>query len=344
MKQRENPGVRGTALQNRIAAMQPLRKPVVIAVVAIAAAVVAGIGLGLATESHDSGQPAAATATPNAVDLTADQLAGIKIEPAATYRFPVAVDAVGSISLAQDPAIVQAESTLVAAAASFELTHKELARATDLAGNGGGVAQRELEQATSDQETAAAALKAARDAVSALGVDNTDIEAMIAAKQIQTKGSGAWLLAEVVESDSPLVHAGQTVEVHAVAFPDRTFHGRVTKVYATVDPDTHRVGVRCEIDDPVAGLRPGMLVDLSIEVQPPTDSVAIPYDGVVREGDGTMTAWVTTDRKHFTQRTVVTGLREDGRVQILTGVQTGELVVTDGAIFLDNMLQAPPSD
>ena len=87
-----------------------------------------------------------------------------------------------------------------------------------------------------------------------------------------------------------------------------------------------------------------MLADVSIEVQPPMDSVAIPYDGVVREGDGTMTAWVTTDRRHFTQRVVATGLREDGRVQILEGVQAGELVVSDGAIFLDNMLQAPPSD
>jgi len=343
MNQRINPGARGTVIRNRIASMPLLRKPAILAAVGIAAAAIAVIGLGLATESHDSGQPAAA-AVSNAVDLTPEQLAAVKIGAAALYRFPVVVDAVGSISLAQDPAIVQAESTLVAAAASFELTSKELTRATDLAGSGGGVAQRELEQATSDQQTAAAALKAARDAVSALGVSDADIDDMVASKNIQAKGAGTWLLAEVAESDSPQIHAGQAVEIHAVAFPDRMFHGRVSKVYATVDPDTHRVGVRCEIDDPAAGMRPGMLVDLSIEVKAPVDSVAIPYDGVVREGDGTMTAWVTTDRRHFAQRVLVTGLREDGRVQILKGVQAGELVVTDGAIFLDNMLQAPTGD
>ena len=65
---------------------------------------------------------------------------------------------------------------------------------------------------------------------------------------------------------------------------------------------------------------------------------------MVREGDGTLTAWVTTDRRHFTQRIVKTGLREDGNVQILAGVTPGELVVTDGAIFLDNMINAVPSD
>jgi cobalt-zinc-cadmium efflux system membrane fusion protein len=41
---------------------------------------------------------------------------------------------------------------------------------------------------------------------------------------------------------------------------------------------------------------------------------------------------------------VRTGARDAGWVQILQGVQPGELVVTDGAVFLSNMLLAPPSD
>jgi cobalt-zinc-cadmium efflux system membrane fusion protein len=57
-----------------------------------------------------------------------------------------------------------------------------------------------------------------------------------------------------------------------------------------------------------------------------------------------MTAWVTTDRQRFSQKIIETGLRRDGRVQILEGLQRGELAVTDGAVFLSNMLQAPPSD
>jgi cobalt-zinc-cadmium efflux system membrane fusion protein len=65
---------------------------------------------------------------------------------------------------------------------------------------------------------------------------------------------------------------------------------------------------------------------------------------VVRESDGTMTAWVTTDRRHFVQRVLSTGLRTNDQVQILDGLQRGELAVTDGAVFLDNMLEAPPSD
>jgi membrane fusion protein, heavy metal efflux system len=53
---------------------------------------------------------------------------------------------------------------------------------------------------------------------------------------------------------------------------------------------------------------------------------------------------VTTDRHHFAQRVVHTGMRTGGQVQILDGLQAGELVVSDGAIFLSNMLETPPSD
>jgi membrane fusion protein, heavy metal efflux system len=53
---------------------------------------------------------------------------------------------------------------------------------------------------------------------------------------------------------------------------------------------------------------------------------------------------VTTDRRHFVQRVIKTGLRKDGQVEILDGLQRGELAVTDGAVFLSNMLGAPPSD
>jgi cobalt-zinc-cadmium efflux system membrane fusion protein len=47
---------------------------------------------------------------------------------------------------------------------------------------------------------------------------------------------------------------------------------------------------------------------------------------------------VTTDRRRFTQRTVTLGNRKDGFRQILGGLNPGELVATDGAIFLSNML------
>jgi cobalt-zinc-cadmium efflux system membrane fusion protein len=153
-----------------------------------------------------------------------------------------------------------------------------------------------------------------------------------------------WMLANVSETDVPLFHLGQTVQVNVMAYPNHVFKGKVSKIYETVDPNTHRVAIRSEIADPNDELRPGMLANFVIQVRNPMEATAIAANGVVREADGTMTAWVTTDRHRFGQRIIKIGLRNDDRVQVLDGLQRGELVVADGAVFLSNMLQAPPSD
>jgi cobalt-zinc-cadmium efflux system membrane fusion protein len=261
----------------------------------------------------------------------------------------------------------------------LELTSKELARAKDLYTTNVGVPQRELEQAISDQQTAEGALKAARDAVRVFGKSEAEIDQIIASRKIDpalvvpspiagqiTSFNGPpgllvqpgsppapytvanvfikWMLANVVESDIPLFHLGQPVQVKVTAYPNRVFHGKTSKIYAAVDPDTHRATIRSEITDPRNELHPGMLANFIIRVQNPVEATSIPANGVVREADGTMTVWVTTDRHRFVQRIVKTGLRGNNQVQILAGLQRGELVVTDGAVFLSNMLQAPPTD
>jgi len=52
-----------------------------------------------------------------------------------------------------------------------------------------------------------------------------------------------------------------------------------------------------------------------------------------------MTVWVTTDRKRLVRRTVVAGLQQDGLHQILDGLEPGELIATDGALFSVTPLQ-----
>lgn len=156
--------------------------------------------------------------------------------------------------------------------------------------------------------------------------------------------STKWMLAKVPESDSPRFRVGQPVKVTVIDYPHRIFNGRISKVYPSVDPNTHRVTIRADVADPGNRLRSGMLANFVVQITRPTESVAIPADGVVREGDGTMTAWVTPDRHRFVQIVVRTGLRQNGLVQIVTGLHRGELAVTQGAIFLDNMLQAAPSN
>jgi membrane fusion protein, heavy metal efflux system len=323
-------------------------KPVVLTVLCLAAFVQVGCEKGMGAVQPQAGSENAGTvSSAPIVKLAGGQLGSITLAPAQAYQFAVEREAVGSVSFPDDPAIIQAESTLVGAAASYDLTRKELARVKAL-GDSNGIAQKELEQATSDEQTASATLRAARDAVRAFGKSDEQISVMIAKGQIETPPSARsatrWVVANAMESDTPLFHSGQKAAVTVLAFPGRVFDGVVSEVYSIVDPNSHRVTLRIEVPDAKKELTSGMLADVQIQIQQPDTSIGLPENGVVREGDGTMTVWVTTDRTNFVQRTVKTGLREGGKVQILQGLQQNELVVTDGAIFLDNVLQAPPSD
>ncbi len=81
-----------------------------------------------------------------------------------------------------------------------------------------------------------------------------------------------------------------------------------------------------------------MFATFVIRTGDPVRGTAVPVNAVVREGDGTMSVWVTAERRRFTRRTVVVGLQRDGFRQILEGVQRGDLIATDGALFLSNAL------
>jgi cobalt-zinc-cadmium efflux system membrane fusion protein len=155
--------------------------------------------------------------------------------------------------------------------------------------------------------------------------------------------SRIWLNASVTESDMPLVKIGQEIRVSIMAFPERTFEGRISTVGSTVDPQLHRGLVRAEIDDPQHELLPGMFAAFVIVTGGPVKAPAMPLDGVVREGDGSMTVWVTTDNHHFTQRRVKLGLQNGGYDQVIDGVSLGQHVVVKGAIILDNMVNGGES-
>ena len=280
------------------------------------------------------------------IELSAAQLAAIRIEPAQTRDFAVESETVGGISFEEAPAVVQAEATLLTAAANFEMSRRELARVQSL-GEANGIAPKEQEGAVAAEQAAAAALGAARAALRVLGVPEAQIDHMVRTNRFEAAdrvGPRKWLLANLPESDSPRVRRGQTLRAQVPAFPDRWYPGRIEKIYSTIDPDTHRLNVRAQLEDPKNELRPGMLATVVIRFAEPAPAVAIPTTAAVRKGDGSMVAWVTTDRHHFRERQLQLGPETQGSYPVLEGLMAGELVVTEGAVFLSNMLEAPPSD
>ncbi|WP_375780400.1 efflux RND transporter periplasmic adaptor subunit [Bradyrhizobium sp. ma5] len=268
------------------------------------------------------------------------------------------------------PDLLQAESSLLASAGVLELQTRTLARVKQLLKTGGG-AQKDVDQATSDQQTAEGNYKAGRDAVRIFGKSDAEIDRIVADRKVDSilvvpspiSGriiarnaapglfvqpgnapapysladiSTMWMVANVIETDAPAYRIGQPVEVRVPAYPNEVFRGRVTTLGLNIDPNSHRQLVRSVIDDPQHKLRAGMLASFTIETEPPKLSVSVPLDAIVREGDGTMTVWVTSDGRKFDRRTVTIGMEQDGWRQILNGLAAGEKVASTGAIFLSN--------
>lgn len=338
------------------------------------------------------------------LELSDAQLGEISIGTVSERSFPIQTEAVGNIDFNEDmaaqvfppyqgrivklfammgdnvkrgqplltiesPDLIQADSNLIAAAGVLDLTTHALERAKQLY-EVQGIAEKDLQQAISDQQTAEGALKAARDAVAVFGKSQIEIDGMVKTRTIdpylvvpspitgrvtaRTAAPGdfvqpgnapapysvadisrIWMNASVTESDMPLVRKGQPIHVSVMAFPGRVFDGEIFMVGASVDPQLHRGLVRAEIEDPMHELLPGMFASFVIVTGAPVNAVAVPADGVVREGNGTMTVWLATDGHHFTKRTVKVGLQNAGYDQILEGVGPGARIVTKGAVYLD---------
>jgi cobalt-zinc-cadmium efflux system membrane fusion protein len=359
------------------------------------------------TAALEPNRGAPANADQQSVDLSEKQVASLKIGPVGWREFALLKTAVGTIDFNENllvqvfsqyqgkilkafynigdevaagdvlftidsPDLLAAESTFLAAAGVLELQKRTLARLTNLLKSGGS-AQKDVDQATSDEQTAEGNFKAAKDAVRIFGKSEAEVEKILADRRVDSTLivpspiagrivarnaapgfltqpgvapppftvadlSTMWMLANVVETDAPAYKLGQEVQVTVPAYPDKVFKGHVTALGAMIDPNTHRQLVRSEIDDPEHLLRSGMFASFVIRIGDPVRSLAVPAEGVVREGDGTMTVWSTRDNRHFTKRTVRTGLQQDGWTQILEGLSPDETVVTDGAVFLSNKL------
>jgi cobalt-zinc-cadmium efflux system membrane fusion protein len=350
---------------------------------------------------------AVATVDADSVTLTAEQAKAVKVAPVGEHDFVPQHQTEGFIGFNEDrsvpvlspwqgriarvlakagddvkqgdvlftldsPDLVAAESSLIAAAGVLQLSTRALERARAMF-ESQSIAQKDLDQATSDQQTAQANLEAARAAVRIFGKSDAEIERIIASRSTASElriaspidgrvtarnaapgllvqpGNGSapftvadistmWMVANVAEDELPRVRLGQPIEASLAAYRDRKFEGRVSNIGATVDPTTHRVTVRSEIRDPLHELRPQMLGTFVIRTGAPSRSPAIAVSGVVREGDGTMEVFVTGDGYRFVRRPVKLGMQQNGLDQILDGVAKGEQVATDGALFLANEL------
>jgi len=263
---------------------------------------------------------------------------------------------------------VQAQSDLKSAAATVKLARLNETRKHALYDAKGGSLQ-DWQSAQADLANAEAALSAVRNRLKILGksdaevselerseimnpvatltapIDGVVVDRQVGPGQYLQAGGGTpiftiadpssvWLLANVREADSGLVKLGQSVEVRVLAYPKRMFKARITYVAALVDPGTHRLPVRAEIDNHDGALKPEMFANFRILTGEPSESPAVPEAAVVYEGNAAH-VWVVAGDGLLSLKSIRTGRSNDGLIEVLDGLKPGDRVVTKGGLFID---------
>lgn len=240
----------------------------------------------------------------------------------------------------------------------FRQAELKLKRQQDLLKHGVGV-QRELEEAETEFLTkktalsnASAALQTFRVDVGSvvLGqplivrspikgeiVDNTivlgqyvkdDAPAIVKVAEL----SKVWIVGQVKEKDIRFIHELDEVEVKVMAFPNRTIKGKVYHVNEIVNEETRSVEVLVECENPNHDLKPGMYVTVLFK-DTPERTILVPSKSVFQQEDKQF-VFVKIDDTRFEKKQIETAGTSNGNIVVTSGLQPGEVIVTDGGFLI----------
>jgi len=146
-----------------------------------------------------------------------------------------------------------------------------------------------------------------------------------------------WIQIDATEVDMPRLQPGREFTFTSRAFPDETFTGRVDKVSEFIDPNTRTIKVRGSVNNPRRLLKAEMFVNVILSGGE-TPNISVPATAVFLKGEKHF-VFVQEKPGQFTRQEVVIGSEQEGRVLILNGLQVGQQVVTDGCVFLQQLME-----
>jgi cobalt-zinc-cadmium efflux system membrane fusion protein len=225
------------------------------------------------------------------------------------------------------------------------------------------IARRDLEQAQTDAVSARADEDAAREQLRALRIDpsaaaagagpaegvirapisGTVVEKLINPGQLLQAGQTAcftiadlsqvWVMASVFPGDLSRVAVGDPATVAAQGGAAAA-GGRVDYIAALVDPSTKAASVRVLADNPQGALRKDMYVDVSIRSRQTVSGIMVPVSAVLRDDDNQPYVFADAGGGRYARRDVTLGGREGDQYVVVSGLRTGDHIVTEGALFV----------
>ncbi len=144
-----------------------------------------------------------------------------------------------------------------------------------------------------------------------------------------------WVLAEVFESQVAWIEKGQQAEVELDYLPGKTWTGTVDYLYPELDPKTRTLSVRLRFDNEAEIFRPNMFTRVRIIGSDTSSVVHIPREALIRGGKLNRVVLALGDGK-FKAQEVVPGIEVNDRVEIISGLSSGDRIVTSGQFLIDS--------
>jgi len=144
--------------------------------------------------------------------------------------------------------------------------------------------------------------------------------------------STLWAEAQVYTSQLAEVKINSSAIVQLPDFENKEIKGHIEFINPEINPGTKINLIRVSIPNSNNQLKPGMSAYVVLK-SPQRKSLTLPIDAVIRDGKGA-TVWIQTRKNTFKSVMVQTGLESDDRIEIKSGLHSGDVVVLTGAYLL----------
>ncbi len=147
--------------------------------------------------------------------------------------------------------------------------------------------------------------------------------------------SRVWVIVDLYEDDLPWVREGDTAKMQVAGVPGRIFTGKVAYIYPYLEARTRTIKIRLEVDNSDFALKPDMFANVEVLASRQVNALTVPAESIVRTGTQEQ-VFIRRAPGQFEPRKVTVGVSANGQIQIVSGLDEGEVVVTSGQFLIDS--------
>ncbi|WP_424193430.1 efflux RND transporter periplasmic adaptor subunit [Ampullimonas aquatilis] len=257
----------------------------------------------------------------------------------------------------------QAQADARKAEADARLAQQTLQRQKELF-DAGIIAKKDLQQAQNDLADAQTEFERTSVRLKQLGADASSVNERFALKapiggvlverhintgqELRTDQSDTpqfvisdpgslWAQLDATEADLGRFHPGTSLKLRMVAYPNEIFRATVELASDYIDPVARTIKIRAVVPNPDHKLKAEMFTNAEM-ILPAIAGLSIPPKAVFLKGDQNY-VFIQTGKGEYTRKAVKIGQESSGMVPILAGLDTHDLVVIDGCLYLEQLVE-----